>query len=119
MTKENAMLNESNADQTNGGAATTQDVLRDHLSCLAKRDLSGMMADYAKFFTPDGVLRGSAAIREVFARLLEEFAKPGMSFEMLRQEVEATPPTLFGGPRQRTTASISRVTLSSCRTERS
>jgi hypothetical protein len=119
MTNENEMLNESNADQTNGGAATTQDVLRHHLSCLAKRDLSGMMADYAKFFTPDGVLRGSAAIREVFARLLAEFAKPGMSFEMLRQEVEATPPTLFGGPRQRTTASISRVTLSSCRTERS
>ena len=82
------MLNDSNADQTNGGAATTQDVLRHHLSCLAKRDLSGMMADYAKFFTPDGVLRGSAAIREVFARLLAEFAKPGMSFEMLRQEVE-------------------------------
>ena len=45
MTNENEMLNESNADQTNGGAATTQDVLRDHLSCLAKRDLSGMMAD--------------------------------------------------------------------------
>src|SRR5919106_7035959 len=110
MTNENEMLNESNADQTNGGAATTQDVLRHHLSCIAKGDLSGMMADYAKFFTPDGVLRGLAAIREVFARLFEEFAKPGMSFEMLRQEVEATP-TLFGGPRQRTTASISRVTL--------
>src|SRR5919106_5967127 len=119
MTNENEMLNESNADQRNASAGTNQEVLSHHLSFIAKGDLSDTMADYAKFFTRNGVLRGSAAIREVFARLLAEFAKPAMSFEMLRQEVEATPPTLFGGPRQRTTASISRVTLSSCRTERS
>ena len=88
MTNENEMLNESNADQRNASAGTNQEVLSHHLSFIAKGDLSDTMADYAKFFTPDGVLRGSAAIREVFARLLEEFAKPGMSFEMLRQEVE-------------------------------
>jgi predicted SnoaL-like aldol condensation-catalyzing enzyme len=48
------------------------------------------MADYtaeSRFFTPDGLLRGSEAIRRFFVRLFEEFAKPGMSFEMLRQEV--------------------------------
>jgi predicted SnoaL-like aldol condensation-catalyzing enzyme len=48
------------------------------------------MTDYtdeSRFFTPDGMLRGSEAIRLFFARLFEEFAKPGMSFEMVRQEV--------------------------------
>jgi predicted SnoaL-like aldol condensation-catalyzing enzyme len=49
------------------------------------------MADYtaeSRFFTPDGLLRGSEAIRRFFVRMFEEFAKPGMSFEMLRQEVD-------------------------------
>jgi hypothetical protein len=49
------------------------------------------MADYSaesRFFTPDGVLRGSEAIRRFFVRMFEEFAKPGMAFEMLRQEVD-------------------------------
>ena len=48
------------------------------------------MADYtaeSRFFTPDGLLRGSEAIRGPYASLFGEFAKPGMSFEMLRQEV--------------------------------
>ena len=85
------MLSDSNADQRNAAAATTQDVLSHHLSCVAQGDLSGMMADYApdsKFFTPNGVLRGSTAIREVCARLFEEFAKPERSFEILQQEVD-------------------------------
>src|SRR5712664_4357482 len=71
--------------------ATTQDVLAPHLTRVGKGDLAGMMADYAaesRFFTPDGLLRGSEAIRGFFRRLFEEFAKPGMSFEMLRQEVD-------------------------------
>jgi hypothetical protein len=33
-------------------------------------------------------LGGSEAIRRFFVPLFEEFAKPGMSFEMLRQEVD-------------------------------
>ena len=48
------------------------------------------MADYtdeSRFFTPDGLLRGSEAIRRFFAKMFEEFAKPGMSFDMIRQEV--------------------------------
>jgi hypothetical protein len=32
-------------------------------------------------------LCGSEAIRRFFVRVFEEFTKPGMSFEMLRQEV--------------------------------
>jgi ketosteroid isomerase-like protein len=79
-----------NLEQKNR-VATTLDVLTHHLNCFGKGDLNGMMADYAaesKFFTPDGLLRGSEAIRRFFARLFEEFAKPGMSLEMLRKEVD-------------------------------
>ena len=72
------------------GAPTTQEVLTHHLNCFGKGDLAGTMADYtdeSRFFTPDGLLRGSEAIRRFFATMFEEFAKPGMSFEMIRQEV--------------------------------
>lgn len=79
-----------NPEQTNNVTAVTHDVLAHHLECLGKRDLAGTMADYsddATLFTPDGVLHGSAALRRFFAELFEEFAKPGMSYELLRQEV--------------------------------
>jgi ketosteroid isomerase-like protein len=72
-------------------APTTQEVLTHHLNCFGKGDIAGIMADYsaeAKFFTPDELLRGSEAIRRFFVRLFEEFAKPGVSFEMLQQEVD-------------------------------
>jgi ketosteroid isomerase-like protein len=72
-------------------APTTQAVLTHHLNCFGQGDLAGTMADYtaaSRFFKPDGLLRGSEAIRRFFVRLFEEFAKPGMSFEMLRQEVD-------------------------------
>ena len=71
------------------GVPTTQDVLTDHLNSFG--DIAGTMAYYtaeSRFFTPDGLLRGSEAIRKFFVKLFEEFAKPGMSFEMLRQEVD-------------------------------
>jgi SnoaL-like domain len=72
-------------------AATTQEVLAHHLDCFEKGDLRGIMADYgpeSKIFTPEGLLRGPEVIRELFVRLFREFAKPGMSFEMLRQDVD-------------------------------
>jgi ketosteroid isomerase-like protein len=72
-------------------ATNTKDVLAHHMTCFDKGDLAGIMSDYtsdSRLFTPDGVLRGSGAIRGFFQRLFEEFAKPGMSFEMLRQDVD-------------------------------
>jgi hypothetical protein len=72
-------------------AGTTQDVLAHHLACFGKGDLDGIMADYtaaSRLFTPNGILRGTGAIRELFVTLLSEFAKPGMSFEMLRQDID-------------------------------
>jgi ketosteroid isomerase-like protein len=85
------MLHDTNADQRNVAASTTEDVLRHHLSCFRKGDLSGLVEDYdsqAKFFTPNGILRGSTAIREFFSTLLEEFGKHGLSFESLREDIE-------------------------------
>jgi ketosteroid isomerase-like protein len=78
-------------EQKNGAAATTQDVLTHHLNSFGDFDIAAIMADYtaeSRFFTPNGLLRGSEAIRRFFVRLFEEFAKPGMSFEMLGQEVD-------------------------------
>jgi ketosteroid isomerase-like protein len=80
-----------NLEQKNDVTAATQDVLTHHLNCFGKGDLAGIMADYtaeSRGFTPDGLLRGPDAIRRFFVELFEEFAKPGMSFEMLRQEVD-------------------------------
>ena len=89
--KEKYMRTDMNPEQKNGVAATTQDVLTHHLTCFGDGDIAGTMADYtaeSRFFTPDGLLRGSEAIRRFFVSLFEEFAKPGKSFEMLRQEVD-------------------------------
>jgi len=72
-------------------ADTTQDVLTHHLACFGKGDLDGIMADYtpaSRVFTPNGVLHGTGAIRQLFVTMFEEFAKPGMSFEMLRQDID-------------------------------
>ena len=72
-------------------AATTQEVLTHHLDSFGKGDLAGIMADYtaaSRIFTPNGVLKGLDAIRELFTALFKEFAKPGMSFDMSRQDVD-------------------------------
>jgi ketosteroid isomerase-like protein len=79
-----------NLEETDNATAVTQQVLAHHLECLGNLDLAGTMADYSDdstLFTPDGLSRGSAAIRGFFAELFEEFAKPGLSYEVLRQEV--------------------------------
>jgi ketosteroid isomerase-like protein len=78
------------ANKTTSGTAMTTDVLAHHLDRIASADLDGTMADYtdeSALFTPDGLLLGTEAIRGFFAVLLGEFAKPGLRFEVLRQEV--------------------------------
>jgi len=73
-----------NLEQKN--SPTTREVLTHHLNSLG--DIVSTMADYApesKFFTPEGVLHGSEAIRNFFVKMFEEFNQPGTYFEMLRQ----------------------------------
>jgi hypothetical protein len=49
---------------------STRDVLDHHLQCFGAGDLEGTLADYtpdSALLTPEGALRGLAAIREFFA----------------------------------------------------
>jgi ketosteroid isomerase-like protein len=110
-----------NLEETNEVTAATQDVLAHHRECFGKVDLAGTMADYtdkSKVFTPDGLLRGSEAIRRFFVTLFEEFEKPGMSFDLLRQEVCGDTAYVVWTAETATIASKSAPTPSSCRTER-
>jgi len=70
---------------------STKDVVDRHLGAFARRDLDGILADYAPeavFFTPGGPLRGVAAMRPFFAAMIAEFGKPGATFNMQQQFVD-------------------------------
>lgn len=70
---------------------TTQAVLNNHLTSFARRNLDGILSDYAPsalLFTPDGPLTGVHAIRPLFEGLLAEFAKPVASFELRHQTID-------------------------------
>ena len=71
---------------------STQDVLDHHIKCFFEFDLEGILSDYAPtavLFTPQGPLKGVDAIRPLFQAMLEEFRKPGMTFNMKLLSVEA------------------------------
>jgi ketosteroid isomerase-like protein len=70
---------------------TTKEVIDHHLSAFAKRDLKGVLSDYAPeviFFTPNGPLKGIDTIRPLFQALIAEFKKPGAAFRLQQQFVE-------------------------------
>jgi hypothetical protein len=67
-------------------------VLEHHLQAVSAGNLDEIMADYtadAVLYTPDGPLRGTAAIRGFFATL-PEILPPGFweNFKMIRQDTE-------------------------------
>lgn len=69
---------------------STRDVLHNHIASFGRRDLDGILADYAPgaiLFTPEGQRVGVDAIRPVFTGLLADFAKPGASFELKHESV--------------------------------
>src|SRR6266705_433693 len=71
-------------------AATTQEVLTHHLDTFGKGDLAGVMADYSpesRLFTPNEMLREPEAMQQLFTTQFKEFAMPGASFQLLRQDV--------------------------------
>jgi ketosteroid isomerase-like protein len=70
---------------------TTRDVIDHHLKAFGKRDLEGVLSDYAPgaiFFTEQGPLEGVEAIRPLFQALIAEFEKPGAAFSMRQQLIE-------------------------------
>jgi ketosteroid isomerase-like protein len=80
-----------NQQATNGDTAETRELLAHHLECFGKLDLAGAMTDYADestFFSHSGVLHGSDSIRKFYGTLFEEFEKPGVSFDLVQQEVD-------------------------------
>ena len=71
--------------------ASTRSVTDHHIKCFFDFDLDGILSDYAPtavLFTPHGPLKGVDAIRPLFQAMLEEFRKPGMTFNMTQLSVE-------------------------------
>lgn len=57
---------------------TPQEVFAHHVETLGAEDLDGILMDYGEtsaIITPEGVTRGTAAIRELFAGLLQALPK--------------------------------------------
>jgi len=70
---------------------STKDVLEHHTKALRGGDLNDVLADYASdavLFTKDAALKGLDAIRPVFAAIISEFSKPGMTINRTQQLIE-------------------------------
>lgn len=70
---------------------STRNVLDHHLSAFARRDLAGVLSDYAPdavLFTSQGPLRGVEQIKPLFQNLIAEFKKPGATFELEHQTID-------------------------------
>jgi hypothetical protein len=71
--------------------AATQDVLEHHLKALLAGDVEEIMADYddsSVLATQQATLRGLTALREFFARAVNELLPPGSELELTTQVVE-------------------------------
>jgi ketosteroid isomerase-like protein len=72
--------------------SSTQEILKRHQQTFGASDLEGVLADYAPdavMFTPNGPVKGTAALRPVFQTLFAEWGKPGTTFEMKQETVDA------------------------------
>jgi ketosteroid isomerase-like protein len=72
-------------------ATSTQAVVNHHLQAFRAGDMNGVVADYAPhavLIVPNGVLRGVDGIRPLFQAMIDEFAKPGATFDLQEQVVE-------------------------------
>lgn len=70
--------------------SATKAVLHNHLASFGRRDLDGILADYAPtavLFTPAGPLVGVEAIKPLFESLLAEFSKPGATFDLRHESI--------------------------------
>jgi len=70
--------------------SSTQEILKRHQQTFGASDVPGVLADYADdavMFTPNGPVKGKAALRPVFEGLFAEWGKPGTKFEMKQETV--------------------------------
>jgi len=71
--------------------ALTKDILDNHLASFFKRDLEGLLSDYAPnavMLTQNGTLKGVNELSTVFQELFAEFEKGCPAFNMLQQTIE-------------------------------
>lgn len=76
----------------------TNDVLDRHMATFGKRDMAGLLADYAPdavMFTPSGPLRGTEALRQGFEQLFAEWRKPGVTFTLKQRTVDGNNAYIF------------------------
>jgi hypothetical protein len=67
---------------------STEEVLDHHLTAFGEGDVDAIVSDYADdavIITQGGVVQGEE-IRALFETLVAEFAKPGMSFELVNRQ---------------------------------
>jgi ketosteroid isomerase-like protein len=65
--------------------STTKQVVDHHLGAFSKRDIDGILSDYAPdavLVTANGPLRGVGQIRPLFESMVAEFEKPGATFQL-------------------------------------
>lgn len=65
------------------------EVVRHHVTCVARSDLQGIMEDYTEgsvLFSPDGVLEGREAIRAFFSSLTTSLMPAGTSLHVVRED---------------------------------
>jgi len=70
---------------------STQEVIDHHLECFGRGDTDGILADYsstAVMLTPNGALKGPAAMRPVFQAIFKEFAQAGTSFSLQHRSID-------------------------------
>ena len=71
---------------------STAEVLDHHLAAFGAADVDEIMSDYsdeAVFYTPDGPVRGSAAIREAFRGIFADvFPRSGSTLQMRQRFTE-------------------------------
>jgi ketosteroid isomerase-like protein len=70
---------------------STEEVLDHHLDCFGRGDLDGILSDFsstAVMFTPQGPLKGPAAMRPSFEAIFKEFGQAGTSFSLKHRSVD-------------------------------
>ncbi|MEE9277380.1 MAG: nuclear transport factor 2 family protein [Dehalococcoidia bacterium] len=61
------------------------------MQAIGAGDVDGILSDYTEdsvLMTPDGTLRGIAAIRGLFEQFVGELLPPGSPIDLKRQEIE-------------------------------
>lgn len=71
-------------------AAMTKKVIDDHLADFGSGNIDAILANYTDdsvVIVPGKVLRGPEALRPMFEELVAEFSAPGVTFELLNEDI--------------------------------